>query len=119
MRRITHRVDRVADSDAAAILARSPIADKVCHAAPVSNLMLLNVLCVSGHAELRIPQPFSLRVRKALNADPKSVKLSQLVGTGGSWYSFGLQISDLCVPIRPCLILVLQHINSMLLFPRR
>jgi len=52
-------------------------------------------LLVNGHAELRIPQAFSLRVRKALNADPNSVKLSQLVGTGSSWYSFGLQISNL------------------------
>jgi len=52
-------------------------------------------LLINGHAELRIPHPFSLRVRKALGADPRSVKLSQLVGTGGSWYSFDLQIGDL------------------------
>ncbi|KAF8303267.1 GINS complex Psf3 component [Clavulina sp. PMI_390] len=62
---------------------------------------LAGPLIINGHADPWVPQPFRLRVQKALNAEPKSVKLSQLVGTGGSWYNFGSQCSDLWSIISP------------------
>ncbi|KAF8339179.1 GINS complex, Psf3 component [Cantharellus anzutake] len=56
---------------------------------------MASVLIDNGFAEYRIPQPFSLRIRKALNADARSVKLAGLVGVGSSWYGFGKAYSDL------------------------
>ena len=47
------------------------------------------------YADLTIPPPFSARVRNALNAEPKSVRLSALVGQGGPWYGFGRMIMRL------------------------
>ena len=44
-----------------------------------------------------MPLPFSSRVKKALDADARSVKLSALVGGGGTWYGFGKMMVDLWV----------------------
>jgi GINS complex subunit 3 len=49
-----------------------------------------HILSVSrDYADFTIPPPFSSRVRNALNAEAKSVRLSALVGAGGLWYGFG------------------------------
>lgn len=47
------------------------------------------------YADFSIPPAFSARVRNALNAEPKSVRLSSLVGQGGLWYGFGRMIMRL------------------------
>jgi hypothetical protein len=53
------------------------------------------------YADFTLPPPFSSRVRNALNAEAKSVKLSALVGAGGLWYGFGKIIMRLSVfPVR-------------------
>ena len=49
----------------------------------------------SDFADCAVPPPFNQRVRNALNADPKSVKLSGLVGSGGPWYAFGKMIAGM------------------------
>ena len=41
------------------------------------------------YVDFTVPPPFSSRVRNALNAEAKSVRLSALVGAGGHWYGFG------------------------------
>jgi GINS complex subunit 3 len=41
------------------------------------------------YADFTVPPPFSSRVRNALDAESKSVRLSALVGAGGLWYGFG------------------------------
>ena len=46
-------------------------------------------------ADFTIPTPFGTRVRNALKAEPRSVKLSNLVGAGGLWYGFGKMIMDM------------------------
>ncbi len=53
----------------------------------------------SDWADFNIPTPFGNRVRNALNAEPRSVRLSSLVGAGGLWYGFGKTIMDMYVPI--------------------
>lgn len=50
------------------------------------------------YADFNIPPPFSSRVRNALNAEARSVRLTSLVGQGGMWYTFGVMIMRLCVP---------------------
>lgn len=50
----------------------------------------------SDYADFTIPSPFSARVTNALNAEPRSVRLSALVGGGGQWYGFGKMIAQLC-----------------------
>ena len=57
----------------------------------------LSVLC-RDYADFTVPPPFSSRVRNALNAEAKSVRLSALVGAGGLWYGFGKIIMRLSVP---------------------
>lgn len=39
---------------------------------------------------------FGTRVRNAVKAEPRSVRLSSLVGAGGLWYGFGKMIADMC-----------------------
>ncbi|EIN10864.1 GINS complex Psf3 component [Punctularia strigosozonata HHB-11173 SS5] len=58
-------------------------------------LWLAYILIMSDYADFSIPPPFSSRVRNALNAEPKSVKLSGLVGQGGLWYGFGKMVMRL------------------------
>ncbi|KAH8106057.1 GINS complex, Psf3 component [Cristinia sonorae] len=41
------------------------------------------ILIYSDYADFNIPHPFSSRVRNALNAEARSVKLTSLVGQGG------------------------------------
>ncbi|KZT74544.1 GINS complex, Psf3 component [Daedalea quercina L-15889] len=53
------------------------------------------ILIYSDYAEFTIPPPFSARVRNALNAEARSVRLSSLVGQGGLWYGFGIMIMRL------------------------
>ncbi|KAF9520366.1 hypothetical protein BS47DRAFT_1323888 [Hydnum rufescens UP504] len=52
-------------------------------------------LLVHDYLEFRIPPAVGYSVLKALSAEPRSVKLSSLVGGGGSWYKFGKEISEL------------------------
>ncbi|KAI0291723.1 GINS complex Psf3 component [Russula brevipes] len=52
-------------------------------------LWLAFILIYSDYADFTIPPPFSSRVRNALNAEAKSVRLSALVGAGNLWYGFG------------------------------
>src|ERR1700719_931505 len=51
----------------------------------------------SDWADFTIPPPFSSKVRSALRAEARSVKLSTLVGAGGLWYGFGKKIMDMFV----------------------
>jgi GINS complex subunit 3 len=51
----------------------------------------------SDYTDFTIPTPFNTRVRNALNAEPRSVRLSALVGGGGQWYGFGKMIAQLWV----------------------
>ncbi|KAH8118327.1 GINS complex, Psf3 component [Phellopilus nigrolimitatus] len=44
---------------------------------------LAPMLLYSDYADCTVPNPFNQRVRNALNAEPRSVKLSGLVGSGG------------------------------------
>ncbi|KAH7105721.1 hypothetical protein BKA62DRAFT_690679 [Auriculariales sp. MPI-PUGE-AT-0066] len=55
----------------------------------------------SGHVSFDIPQPFSRRVQHALNAEPRAVKLSSLVGVGNHWYAHGINIVQLYVHSLP------------------
>lgn len=55
-------------------------------------------LVYSDYADFTIPPPFSARVRNALNAEARSVRLSGLVGQGGLWYGFGRMLMQLYVP---------------------
>ncbi|KAI9447775.1 GINS complex Psf3 component [Lactarius indigo] len=52
-------------------------------------LWLAFILIYSDYVDFAVPTPFSSRVRNALNAEAKSVRLSALVGAGGHWYGFG------------------------------
>ncbi|KAI9435902.1 GINS complex, Psf3 component [Lactarius psammicola] len=52
-------------------------------------LWLAFILIYSDYVDFAVPPPFSSRVRNALNAEAKSVRLSALVGAGGHWYGFG------------------------------
>ncbi|KII95381.1 hypothetical protein PLICRDRAFT_34229 [Plicaturopsis crispa FD-325 SS-3] len=58
-------------------------------------LWLSYIILYSDWADFSVPTPFTNRVRNALKAEAKSVKLSQLVGAGGSWYGFGKTVMDL------------------------
>ncbi|KAI9063404.1 GINS complex Psf3 component [Trametes sanguinea] len=58
-------------------------------------LWMAYILIYSDYADFTIPPPFSARVRNALNAEPRSVRLSALVGQGGWWYGFGRMIMRL------------------------
>ncbi|THH33717.1 hypothetical protein EUX98_g446 [Antrodiella citrinella] len=53
------------------------------------------ILIYSDYADFNIPPAFSLRVRNALNAEARSVRLTSLVGQGGMWYTFGVMIMRL------------------------
>ncbi|KAK0205638.1 hypothetical protein IW262DRAFT_471333 [Armillaria fumosa] len=53
------------------------------------------IVVYSDWAGFNIPTPFGNRVRNALNAEPRSVCLSSLVGAGGLWYGFGKTIMDM------------------------
>jgi GINS complex subunit 3 len=50
---------------------------------------------ISDWADFNIPPPFGARVRNALKAEARSVKLSSLVGAGGLWYGFGKTLMDM------------------------
>lgn len=43
-------------------------------------------------------------MRNALKAEPKSVRLSSLVGSGGLWYGFGKAVMDMCVAFCPIVL---------------
>jgi GINS complex subunit 3 len=60
---------------------------------PVSGIT--NKLIKRDWADFNIPAPFTTRVRNALKAEACSVRLSNLVGAGGSWYGFGKIIMDM------------------------
>jgi len=58
-------------------------------------MWLAYIFLYSDWADLATPVPFGARVRNALKAEPRSVKLSSLVGAGGLWYGFGKMIADI------------------------
>ncbi|KAJ8473765.1 hypothetical protein ONZ45_g16173 [Pleurotus djamor] len=58
-------------------------------------LWLAYTIIYSDWADLSIPTPFNAKVRNALKAEPRSVRLSSLVGAGGLWYGFGKAIMDI------------------------
>ncbi|KIJ70263.1 hypothetical protein HYDPIDRAFT_104950 [Hydnomerulius pinastri MD-312] len=58
-------------------------------------IWLAYIVLYSDWADFTIPSPFGPRVRNALKAEPRSVKLSALVGAGGLWYGFGKMIMDI------------------------
>jgi hypothetical protein len=51
----------------------------------------------SDWAEFNIPSAFGPKVRNALKAEPRSVRLANLIGAGNLWYGFGKTIMDMCV----------------------
>jgi GINS complex subunit 3 len=55
----------------------------------VSSFTHHSLLLARDYADFTVPPPFSSRVRNALDAESKSVRLSALVGAGGLWYGFG------------------------------
>ncbi|KAF8592374.1 GINS complex, Psf3 component [Ramaria rubella] len=56
---------------------------------------LASILLIADYTDFTIPAPFSSRVKNALDAEPRSVRLSALVGGGGQWYGFGKMIAQL------------------------
>lgn len=58
-------------------------------------IWLAYIMLFSDWADFTIPSPFGTRVRNALKAEPRSVKLSNLVGAGGLWYGFGKLVMDI------------------------
>lgn len=52
-------------------------------------LWMAYILIYSDYADFSVPAPFASRVKNALNAESKFVRLSSLVGAGASWYAFG------------------------------
>ncbi|KAF5387772.1 hypothetical protein D9615_000213 [Tricholomella constricta] len=58
-------------------------------------IWLAYVLIYSDWADFNIPTPFGPRVRNALKAEARSVRLAGLVGAGGLWYGFGKTIVDI------------------------
>jgi len=58
-------------------------------------LWLAYTVIYSDWAEFNIPGPFGSRVRNALKAEARSVRLSNLVGAGGFWYGFGKTIMEI------------------------
>lgn len=54
-------------------------------------------LCLREWVEVTIPTPYSTKIKKALDADARNVRLSTLVGGSGTWYGFGKLIVDLWV----------------------
>ncbi|KAF4619210.1 hypothetical protein D9613_005601 [Agrocybe pediades] len=63
--------------------------------APPHILLTFQRRYESDWAEFNIPAPFNSRVRNALKAEARSVRLSNLVGAGGLWYGFGKTIMDI------------------------
>ncbi|TFK76105.1 hypothetical protein BDN72DRAFT_786470 [Pluteus cervinus] len=57
-------------------------------------IWLAYTIIFSDWADFMIPAAFNPRVKNALRAEAKSVRLSNLVGSGGSWYGFGKLIMD-------------------------
>ncbi|KAG8885086.1 DNA replication protein [Tulasnella sp. 331] len=56
---------------------------------------LAPTLSLQEWVDITIPAPYTTRVKKALDADARNVKLSSLVGGTGTWYGFGKMIIDL------------------------
>ncbi|KAF8559017.1 hypothetical protein OG21DRAFT_1594896 [Imleria badia] len=58
-------------------------------------MWLAYIFLYSDWADVATPVAFGTRVRNALKAEPRSVKLSSLVGAGGLWYGFGKMIAEI------------------------
>ncbi|CAA7260153.1 unnamed protein product [Cyclocybe aegerita] len=58
-------------------------------------IWLAYTIIYSDWAEFNIPAPFGSKVRNALKAEARSVRLANLVGAGGLWYGFGKTIMDI------------------------
>ncbi|KAI5894055.1 uncharacterized protein SCHCODRAFT_02623594 [Schizophyllum commune H4-8] len=60
-------------------------------------IWLAYVLIYSEWVDFTIPTAFGPKVKNALSAEEKSVRLSGLVGAGSSWYSFGKTVMDILI----------------------
>ncbi|KXN87860.1 DNA replication complex GINS protein PSF3 [Leucoagaricus sp. SymC.cos] len=70
--------------------------DRDAHGAKIQiPVWLAYTVLYSQWADFNIPTPFNQRVRNALRAEACSVRLSNLVGAGSTWYGFGKTIIDL------------------------
>jgi len=58
-------------------------------------MWLAYIFLYSDWADVATPVAFGTRVRNALKAEPRSVRLSSLVGAGGLWYGFGKMIAEI------------------------
>ncbi|KAK7470851.1 DNA replication protein [Stygiomarasmius scandens] len=58
-------------------------------------IWLAYTIIYSDWADFDIPAAFGPKVRNALKAEPRSVRLANLVGAGGSWYGFGKTTMDI------------------------
>ncbi|KAF5370075.1 hypothetical protein D9758_001242 [Tetrapyrgos nigripes] len=56
---------------------------------------LAYTIVYSDWADFDIPVAFGPKVRNALKAEYRSVRLSNLIGAGGSWYGFGKTVMDI------------------------
>ncbi|KAF9449924.1 hypothetical protein P691DRAFT_702381 [Macrolepiota fuliginosa MF-IS2] len=56
---------------------------------------LAYTILYSYWADFNIPTPFNQKVRNTLRAEACSLRLSNLVGAGGTWYGFGKIVMDL------------------------
>ena len=67
----------------------------------------------SDWADVATPVAFGTRVRNALKAEPRSVKLSSLVGAGGLWYGFGKMIAEMYANYSGCQSITLISIYRL------
>lgn len=88
------RTDQSAQQASTAILARTNAALLV-RDLLVTSSILFPKIGIRDYADCTVPPQFSQRVKSALNAEPRSVKLASLVGSGGLWYGFGRMIVSL------------------------
>jgi len=77
-------------------LAYTIIYSSVSFSIPCSLFFLRLAGVYSDWAEFNIPSAFGPKVRNALKAEPRSVRLANLIGAGNLWYGFGKTIMDMC-----------------------
>jgi hypothetical protein len=53
---------------------------------------IAHTLAINEFVTFNIPPPYANRVRNALNAEARSVRLGGLVGSLGGWYGFGRRL---------------------------
>jgi len=100
------RTDQSAQQASTAILARTNAALLV-RDLLVTSSILFPKIGIRDYADCTVPPQFSQRVKSALNAEPRSVKLASLVGSGGLWYGYdrldnyqAKELSDVLTKVR-------------------